>query len=127
MVDIKPFESAVGIKNVTYSEPWFTGHFPQTPVFPGVLIIEAMAQAAAIMIAHSSKMQGIEVEAELVYFMSIDKVRFRQPAKPGDQMHFHVQTLKHRLGVYKFGGKVKVDGNLIAEGEVMVMNVKNEH
>src|SRR4051812_41277935 len=87
IVDIVPFESATGIKNVSINEPHFQGHFPQRPVMPGVLIIEAMAQTAGALVVHSL---GSGAEGKLVYFMTIDNARFRRPVVPGDTLHIHV-------------------------------------
>jgi 3-hydroxyacyl-[acyl-carrier-protein] dehydratase len=113
-------ESAVGIKNVTVNEPQFTGHFPQQPVMPGVLIIEAMAQTAAVLVVHT---MGPEAEGKLVYFMSIDEARFRKPVGPGDQVHIHVMKERSRGNVWKFRGEAKVNGVLHAEATYSAMIV----
>src|SRR5438552_8358651 len=101
VVEIVPNESAVGIKNVSINEPHFTGHFPQRPVMPGVLIIEAMAQTAAVLVVQTL---GHEAEGKLVYFMSVDNARFRRPVVPGDTLRVHVTKQRNRLNVWKFIG-----------------------
>ena len=118
VVDMVPSESAVGIKNVTINEPHFQGHFPQRPVMPGVLIIEAMAQTAAVLVVRSL---GRDAEGKLVYFMTIDSARFRKPVMPGDSLHVHVKRQRNRGSVWKFTGEAKVDGRLVAEAEFAAM------
>jgi 3-hydroxyacyl-[acyl-carrier-protein] dehydratase len=118
LVDMVPNESAVGIKNVTINEPHFQGHFPQRPVMPGVLIIEAMAQTAAALVVHSL---GPQAEGKLVYFMTIDSARFRKPVIPGDTLRVHVKKQRHRGTVWKFLGEAKVEGKLVAEAEFSAM------
>lgn len=110
--DIVENESAVGIKNVSIAEPHFQGHFPSKPVMPGVLIIEAMAQTAAVLVV---KTLGAEAEGKLVYFMSVDKARFRKPVVPGDVLHVHVEKERMRGNVWRFSGAAKVGGVLCAE------------
>lgn len=105
-------ERAVGLKNVTMNEPHFQGHFPQQPVMPGVLIIEAMAQTAAVMVVNTL---GKESEGKLVYFMGIDEARFRKPVVPGDALYIHVNKLQNRRNVWKFTGEAKVGDQLCAE------------
>jgi len=112
VIDVVPGISATGIKNVTINEPHFTGHFPQKPVMPGVLIVEAMAQTAGVLVVHT---MGKESEGKLVYFMTIDEARFRKPVVPGDQVHIHVTKERNRGNVWKFKGEAKVDGALVAE------------
>ncbi len=120
IVDMVTWESAVGIKNVTVNEPQFQGHFPGHPVMPGVLIIESMAQTAAVLVVHS---MGPEVEGKLVYFMTVDNARFRHPVTPGDVMRINV-VKKHRRGnVWKFRGEVTVEGKLVAEADFAAMIV----
>ncbi len=111
-------ESAVGIKAVTVNEPFFPGHFPGHPVMPGVLIIEAMAQTAAIVVVDSL---GEETEGKLVYFMSVDKARFRKPVLPGDTLKIEVQKIQSRGKIWKFQGKAMVDGSVAAEADFMAM------
>jgi len=110
--------SAVGIKNVSINENFFQGHFPQRPVMPGVLIIEAMAQTAAVLVVHTL---GPAAEGKLVYFMSVDDARFRKPVMPGDQAHIHVSKLQHRRNVWKFRGEARVNGRLCAEATFAAM------
>ncbi|WP_374634274.1 3-hydroxyacyl-ACP dehydratase FabZ [Paracoccus sp. (in: a-proteobacteria)] len=116
--DIVPMESCVGIKNVTSNEPHFEGHFPQEPVMPGVLIIEAMAQAAAVLVGTSMDLAG---KGMGTYFMSIDKCRFRRKVVPGDVLELHMKTLRGGGKVWKFEGRAIVDGELAAEAEIMAM------
>lgn len=110
--------SAIGVKNVTINEPFFQGHFPSEPVMPGVLIIEAMAQTAAVLVVHTL---GTEFEGKLVYFMSVDSARFRKPVVPGDQLRIHVVKDRHRGMVWKFKAEAKVDGVLVAEATYAAM------
>lgn len=121
--DMVDDESGVGIKNVTASEPWFTGHFPGRPIFPGVLIIEAMAQTSAIVVITYMRREMPEFKADSVYFMTIDKARFRSPVVPGDQIEIHVKKVKQRKMAYKFFCEAKVNGKVAAEAEVMAMYV----
>ncbi len=118
--DIVAGQSATGIKNVTINEELFQGHFPGHPIFPGVLIIEAMAQTAGCLVVHSL---GPSAENKLVYFMTIDEARFRKPVVPGDQLHIHVIVDRSRGNVWKFKGEAKVDGNLHAEAIFSAMIV----
>jgi 3-hydroxyacyl-[acyl-carrier-protein] dehydratase len=119
-------ETAVGIKNVTASEPWFTGHFPERPIFPGVLIIEAMAQTAAVLVITHLRETEPSFTPKSVYFMSIDKARFRAPCIPGDQIRIHVEKINQRRGAYKFGCIAKVNDKVVAQAEVMAMNVMSD-
>ena len=118
VVDIKPDVSCVGIKNVTINEPFFQGHFPQRPVFPGVLIIESMAQTAGCLVVATL---GPESEGKLVYFMTVDDARFRKPVVPGDQMYVHVTKVRSRGPVWKLTGEAKVDGKLVAQATYSAM------
>ena len=111
-------KSAVGVKNVTINEPFFQGHFPSEPVMPGVLIIEAMAQTAAVLVVQTL---GKAFEGKLVYFMSVDSARFRKPVVPGDQLRIHVVKDRHRGMVWKFNAEAKVDGVLVAEATYAAM------
>ena len=122
VIEMNGEQSGVGIKNVTASEPWFTGHFPENPVFPGVLIIEAIAQVSAILVLQHAKDSGSPIETKLIYFMTVDKVRFRHPVTPGDQMWIQVTQIRRRGMAYKFKGEVYVDGQLMAEGEIMAVS-----
>jgi 3-hydroxyacyl-[acyl-carrier-protein] dehydratase len=118
VIDMQLGLSAVGIKNVSINEPFFQGHFPSEPVMPGVLIIEAMAQTAAVLVVAT---YGQDSEGKLVYFMSIDGVRFRQPVFPGDRIELHVEKVQSRASVWKFSGKAMVDGKLVAEATFAAM------
>lgn len=120
VIECVPNESAVSVKNVTINEEFFNGHFPGAPVMPGVLIIESMAQTAAIMVVHSQSLQG---KGKLVYFMTIESAKFRKPVGPGDTLHIHITTVKNRGPVWKFKGEAKVEGNLVAEAEFSAMIV----
>jgi 3-hydroxyacyl-[acyl-carrier-protein] dehydratase len=116
--DLRAGEGAVGIKNVSMTEPHFQGHFPGAPVMPGVLIVEAMAQTAAVLVVHTL---GPEAEGKLVYFMSIDNCRFRRPVFPGDQLFIEVTKQRNRGPVWKFEGIAKVDGKIVAEAVIAAM------
>ena len=118
VVDVVPDISAVGIKNVTVAEPHFQGHFPQRPIMPGVLIIEAMAQTAAVLVVETL---GPGAEGKLVYFMSIENARFRKPVVPGDTLFIHVHKQRSRGNVWKFRGEAKVNGTLMAEATYAAM------
>ncbi|AJD52207.1 3-hydroxyacyl-[acyl-carrier-protein] dehydratase [Thalassospira sp. MBR-102] len=118
VVDIAVDDSAVGIKNVTMNEPQFTGHFPEQPIMPGVLIIESMAQTAAILVVQTL---GEDAEGKLVYFMSIDNARFRKPVVPGDVMHIHVKKKQSRGPVWKFESEVRVNDQVVAEATIAAM------
>ncbi|MEM8753099.1 MAG: 3-hydroxyacyl-ACP dehydratase FabZ [Pseudomonadota bacterium] len=111
-------ESAVGVKNVSINEPHFQGHFPEKPVMPGVLIVEAMAQTAGVLVVETLDMidQGL-----LVYFMTLDKTRFRKIVGPGDQLELHVRILRGRGKIWKFYGEAKVAGEMAAEAEFSAM------
>jgi len=111
-------KSAIGVKNVTINEPFFQGHFPAEPVMPGVLIIEAMAQTAAVLVVHTL---GKGFEGKLVYRMSVDSARFRKPGVAGDQRRIHVVKDRHRGMVWKFNAEAKVDGALVAEATYAAM------
>jgi beta-hydroxyacyl-ACP dehydratase FabZ len=105
----------VAIKNVTMNEPFFQGHFPGAPVMPGVLIIEAMAQAGAVLLLHDMK----ERDSRLILFTGIDRARFRRPVVPGDQLRFTLDVLKRRTRAFKLKAIAEVDGKLAAEAEIM--------
>ncbi|MEM1343168.1 MAG: 3-hydroxyacyl-ACP dehydratase FabZ [Pseudomonadota bacterium] len=115
---IFPYERAVGIKNVTANEPHFQGHFPTEPLMPGVLIVEAMAQTAGVLVVDSLEMEGQNL---LVYFMTVDKTRFRRKVVPGDILELHVSILRSRGKVFKFWGEGRVGGALVAEAEFSAM------
>lgn len=118
VVDVVKNERAVGIKNVSIDEYYFRGHFPSRPVMPGVLIIEAMAQTAAVLVVHTL---GPESEGKLVYFMTVDNGRFRRPVVPGDCLHVHVTKERNRGNVWKFSGEARVNGQLAAEAVFAAM------
>jgi len=122
VVDIVPDASAVGIKNVTINEPFFQGHFPSHPVMPGVLIVEAMAQTAAVLVVRT---MGEQSEGKLVYFMSIDQARFRKPVGPGDSLRIRVEKQRNRANVWKFRGEARVGETLMAEATFAAMIVDN--
>lgn len=110
--------SAVGIKNVTINEPFFQGHFPGHPVMPGVLIIESMAQTAAVLVTLTL---GPQAAGKLVYFMTIEGAKFRRPVVPGDQLRIHVTKVRSRGNVWKFSGVARVDGTSVAEATYAAM------
>ena len=118
--DVVPETSATGIKNVTINEPFFPGHFPDKPIMPGVLIIESMAQTAAVLAVSGS---GTETEGKLVYFMSVESARFRKPVIPGDQLEIKVIKRQTRGGVWKFEGQAYVQNILVAESGFTAMIV----
>ncbi|HRD74736.1 MAG TPA: 3-hydroxyacyl-ACP dehydratase FabZ [Hyphomicrobiaceae bacterium] len=120
IVDMDRDESCVGIKNVSSNEPFFQGHFPAFPVMPGVLIIEGLAQTAGALCIHNL---GTEYKPQLVYFMGIDKAKFRRPVVPGDQLRYHVRKLRSRGRAWRFYGEARVDGQVAAEAEVSAMIV----
>jgi len=122
VVDVVRDVSAIGIKNVTVNEPHFQGHFPSRPIMPGVLIVEAMAQTAGVLVVHTL---GPESEGKLVYFMTIDDARFRKPVTPGDTLHIHVVKQRSRGNVWKFKGEARVEGALVAEATFSAMIVDN--
>ena len=117
VTDIRGDDYGVGIKNVTFNEPCFQGHFPGNPVFPGVLIIEGMAQTAGVLcIARTASTQP-----KSVFFMTIDKAKFRKPVLPGDTIEFHMTKLKQRKTMWWYRGEAKVRGQIVAEAEVGAM------
>ncbi len=123
IVDLVVDQSCTGIKNVTINEPHFTGHFPSRPVFPGVLLIEAMAQTAGVLVVHSS---GSSAVGKLVYFLAVDSCRFRKPVVPGDQLRIHVDKRQRRRSVWKFAGEVRVDDVVVAEAMITAMLMDEE-
>ncbi|MBS0638531.1 MAG: 3-hydroxyacyl-ACP dehydratase FabZ [Acetobacteraceae bacterium] len=118
VVDLVPNQSAVGIKNVSVNEPFFAGHFPNHPVMPGVLIIESMAQTAAVLVVETL---GPEAAGKVVYFMSIEGAKFRRPVTPGDQLRIHVTKERNRGAVWKFNAVARVDGTSVAEATYAAM------
>ncbi len=121
IIDIDGDNSAIGIKNVTVNEPHFTGHFPDRPIMPGVLIVEAMAQTAGAICARNKDGGGY-----LVYFMTIDNARFRKPVVPGDRVEFHVTKQKQRGNIWKFDCVAKVDGVKVAEASISAMLIAKD-
>ena len=121
--DIRPGESAIGIKDVTPDEPYFEGHFPGEPIMPGVMIVEAMAQTAGVLVVDGT---GQEDSNLLVYFMGIDKARFRKRVLPGDRLELHVRIMRGRGKVWKFYGAAKVRGELVAEAEYSAMIITED-
>jgi 3-hydroxyacyl-[acyl-carrier-protein] dehydratase len=118
VIDVVTGVRATGVKNVTINEGFFAGHFPDKPVMPGVLIIEAMAQTAAVLVVHTL---GADAEGKLVYFMSVDGARFRKPVEPGDQLHVEVVKRRSRGNVWKFAGRAMVGSTLVAEATYAAM------
>jgi 3-hydroxyacyl-[acyl-carrier-protein] dehydratase len=114
-------ESAVGIKNVTFNEWFFQGHFPQKPVMPGVMIIEALAQTAGALVIHTLKTRGEGPKSAIVYFMSLENARFRKPVVPGDTLHLRTQKIRQRGLIWKFRGEALVDGVLVADSVYTAM------
>lgn len=121
VVEFMPESGLVALKNVTFNEPHFMGHFPSRPIMPGVLIVEAIAQASAIYVV---KKLGESARGKLVYFMSIDDVKFRKPVVPGDSLYIHIETMQNRGNVWKFRGEAKIDGKKVTQGVVTAMIVE---
>jgi len=121
IVDCKGDESCIGIKNVTANEPQFQGHFPENPIMPGVLLIEGMAQTAGALCVHAA---GAERPAK-VYFMTIDKAKFRKPVIPGDRVEFHMTRLNKRRNMWWYRGVAKVDDQVVCEADVSAMLVRD--
>lgn len=120
IISMEEDKSIVGIKNVTFNEPHFMGHFPDKPIMPGVLIIEAMAQTASVMVMNS---KGRKLEDNIVYFMSIDNAKFRKPVIPGDVLELHIEVIQNRGPVWKMSGVGMVDGQKVAEAQFSAMIV----
>lgn len=121
IVEVDGDNSAIGVKNVTINEPHFQGHFPDQPVMPGVLIIEAMAQTAGAICIASTLRDGGGDSPSLVYFMTIDNAKFRRPVVPGDRLELHVRKLKQRGNIWRFACEGIVDGAKVAEAEISAM------
>ena len=117
VVEVEPGKSIHAYKNVTINEPFFVGHFPHHPVMPGVLIMEALAQAAGILSFKTEDKKP--TESDVFYFAGIDEARFKRPVMPGDQLHLHVQLERQMRGVWKFYAEAKVDGQLAASAKLM--------
>lgn len=120
IVDLQPGVSITGVKNVTINEPFFQGHFPGQPIMPGVLIVEAMAQVAGVMAFSSG------VEGKSVFFMSIEKAKFRRPVVPGDQIKLEIKLLQQRGNVWKFSGSALVEGKTASQAEFTAMVTNKE-
>ena len=118
IIEVDGDDSAIGIKNVTFNEPIFQGHFPGEPVFPGVLIIEGMAQTAGAIAIAAGAATG---EKHIVYLLTVDKCKFRKPARPGDRIEYHIKKLRRRMTMGWFEARAIVDGVVIAEAEVGAM------
>lgn len=121
IIDIDGDNSATGIKNVTFNEPHFQGHFPENPIMPGVLIVEAMAQTAGAICARNQGANG-----HLVYFMTIDNARFRKPVVPGDRLEIFVTKQRQRGNVWKFHCEAKVEGSVVAEADIGAMLIPKD-
>jgi len=121
VLECVPGESVVAIKNVTINEPFFAGHFPQRPVMPGVLIIEAMAQASGMLAYRTDP--TLEQPGSLYFFVGMDKVRFKRQVEPGDQLRFEIELQRTKRGMWMFSGKALVDGQLAASGD-LIMTVR---
>jgi 3-hydroxyacyl-[acyl-carrier-protein] dehydratase len=124
IIEMDRDESCIGIKNVTFNEPHFQGHFPGFPVMPGVLIIEGLAQTAGALCVHNLQE---DYKPQLVYFMGIDRAKFRKPVVPGDQLEYHVRKVRSRGRAWRFYGEAKVNGQIVAEAEVSAMIVDPEN
>ncbi|MCA0406417.1 MAG: 3-hydroxyacyl-ACP dehydratase FabZ [Proteobacteria bacterium] len=120
ITEMRGTDYILGVKNVTFNEPHFQGHFPSAPVMPGVLIIEGMAQTAGAACVASGDAGG---KAKVVYFMTVDKCKFRKPVVPGDVLEYHMTRINRRRNMWWFKGEAKVDGQLVAEAEVSAMVV----
>lgn len=123
IIEINGDETAIGIKNVTFNEPIFQGHFPGKPIFPGVLIIEGMAQTAGAIVIANDAMSG---KKNIVLMLTIDKAKFRKPAEPGDRLEYHIRKIQRRRNVGRYEAKAIVDGIVVAEAEIGAMMVEAE-
>lgn len=121
VVEINGDESGIGIKNVTINEPQFTGHFPDRPVFPGVLMIEAMAQTAGVLVVNARGVDDAAVKS--VLFTTIDKAKFRKPVVPGDTLRFHLTKVARKRNIWFYRGEARVEGVLVAEADLSAMVV----
>lgn len=116
VTEVVPGQKLIAFKNVTFNEPFFNGHFPGHPVMPGVLILEALAQACALL---AYKSEGMDPQQKVTYLMGIDNARFRKPVVPGDRLQLEVEVLRHKGAIWKQKGTATVDGKKVAEGEFL--------
>ena len=123
ITDIVKNESLIGYKNVSISEPVFQGHFPGHPIYPGVMILEGMAQAGGILAFQSMEMTKEDAANKVVYFMSIDKAKFRAPVKPGDKLEYRISVIKNKGAIWVLKGEAFVDDKLVSEAELKAMIV----
>lgn len=123
ITDMTKGESILGYKNISISEPAFIGHFPGHPIYPGVLILEGMAQAGGILALKSNDLTNEELKNKVIYFMSIDKAKFRTPVKPGDKLDYKIEILKLKGNIIVLDGKAYVDDKIVAQAELKAMVV----
>ena len=124
VVEVEPGQRLLAYKNVTYNEPFFTGHFPQQPIMPGVLIIEALAQATGLLAGKS--MPGIMGKNKTYYLVGLDKVRFKRPVIPGDRLMLEATYLRHKRNIWAFSCRAEVEGELVASAEIMCAAAEQE-
>ena len=120
VISFTPGEKLTGIKNITFNEPQFTGHFPQRVIMPGVLILESLAQATGLLAFKSAN--DLDSEEELYYLAGIDNARFKRPVEPGDQLQLDVKLVKQKRNLWKFYGEATVDGELVVSADIMCVN-----
>ena len=120
VIDYVPGDHLIGIKNITFNEPQFTGHFPQRVIMPGVLILESLAQATGLLAFKTAK--ELNSDKELYYLAGIDNARFKRPVEPGDQLQLEVKLVKQKRNLWKFFGKATVDGELVVSADIMCVN-----
>lgn len=123
VVEMEEGKNIIAYKNVSISEPVFEGHFPGHPIYPGVMILEGMAQAGGILALKSSGFSEEELKSKVIYFMSIDKAKFRNPVKPGDRLEYRIEVIKLRKNLIVLDGKAYVDDTLVSEAELKAMVV----
>lgn len=120
VIELTPGEHLVGIKNITFNEPQFTGHFPQRVIMPGVLILESLAQATGLLAFKTAN--DLNLDEELYYLAGIDNARFKRPVEPGDQLRLDVKLVKQKRNLWKFFGEASVDGELVVSADIMCVN-----